>query len=187
VQEAWYGVGMEFSYRITNSEVREAVWLHFWNLSRKLLVGALTLITLGDIFLIYSGVKSEVAYGEGVLQALTSDSSIGQLEIFFLLIAVFAVFFVVLPWRAVRRFRKFPGSDGDLHATVTLEQLEVRVAAAGSSCFTWPLYKFWREGKKVFIVVIRSGQYQLLPKVGLTQDQRDELRSILAAALPQKK
>jgi hypothetical protein len=64
--------------------------------------------------------------------------------------------------------------------------MEIRVGSTGVSRFNWSLYKFWREGKNVFIVELRSGQYQCLPKRGLSEAQREELRGILTAALPKK-
>jgi hypothetical protein len=178
---------MEFDYVATDEEVREAYWLYFWNIPRKLFLSALALVFISDFYLLLDGVRAAQSGGEDIAHALRSDNLEGSAWLLVLIVVVCFLFLVVSPWLAVRRYRKFPGSAEVHHATVTSEELEIRVRTAGLSRFRWEQYKFWREGKRVIIVAVRSGPYQTLPTSGLSEDQCIEFRNILTAALPKKK
>src|ERR1035437_2865713 len=169
---------MEFSYRISEKLYLEAFYLHFWRLWRKIAYSVIVLITLLELILLFVAIKDGLSAGEGIVSTLQSDGVNGNFFLFCLLVILLGFVFLLPRWRIVRIYRKNPEREGMVLVKITSEQLDVAIEGTGNSCFKWPFYKYWREGKNVIVLTLYSGQYQLLPKIGLSEAQRDELRGI---------
>jgi hypothetical protein len=100
--------------------------------------------------------------------------------------AWFFVVFRLQPMLLRRRYRKDPSMQGQFTVNITQESISTQNTAGSSSRTGWNIYKHWREEKGLILLVFHSGAYFLLSLAGLSEPQRDELRGILAAALPKK-
>jgi hypothetical protein len=69
---------------------------------------------------------------------------------------------------------------------ITPELISTQNTAGTSSKTGWNIYDYWHEGKGIILLVYHSGAYFLLSLASLSDAQRDELRAILAAAIPKK-
>ncbi len=96
------------------------------------------------------------------------------------------VLFNLGPIRLRRIYRKDPFVQGECTVNLTSESILVRNTAGTSSQTGWNVYKSWREGNGIIVLVFHSGACFGMSLAGLSNPQRDELRSILAAALPKK-
>jgi hypothetical protein len=106
---------------------------------------------------------------------------------FFLLLAVWAFLLVQLgPNTARRMYRKDPAMQGQFTVNITPESISTQNTAGTSSKSGWNVYAFWLEGKDVIVLMFHSGACFILGLAGLSAMQRDELRGILAMALPKK-
>lgn len=181
-----YCDGMEFSYSLTLQDAREAFWLHYWNLRTKIVVSVFSLLLLADIAFITLGVASDVSAGKGIFQSLSSDATSTFLILLVVLLFFFGYLVLLMPWIALRPLRKNPALLVVRRASMTSESFDVQ-AEGGSSRLNWKLYKYWREGKNVIMLKVITGQYQTMPKRGLSEAQLMELRGILTAALTLKK
>jgi hypothetical protein len=177
---------MEFSYRLTEKMYLEAFSLHFWRLWRKIAFSFIAVIALLEFFFLSLAIRDGLSSGEGLFSTLESDGVTPHLFLFSLVVILSGVVLLMPRWRIIRIYRKNPERDGIILVTVTSEHLDVAIEGTGNSCFKWSFYKYWREGKNVIVLTLYSGQYQLLPKSGLSEAQQDELRGILTAALPKK-
>ncbi len=176
---------MEFSYSISIRDAREAFWLNYWNLRTKIAAGIFGVALLADLILLAMGVEERLRAGDELLKSLNSDVNGTFLMLLAVLTFFFVWLFVVAPWMALRPLRKNPSLLVCRKASATAESFEVQ-AEAGSSRLGWSLYKYWREGKRVIILKTVTGQYQAINKVELSAGECDDLRAILADALPLK-
>ena len=175
---------MKFSYRVNERMYLEAFNLRFWKLRVKVIFGVLVVIALLEILILSLAILEGLSTGIGLLQTIQGDSQRSSLLLLILIFFV-AGFVLLFPrWRVSRIYRRNPARDGIFTASATPEHLEVTLEATGASCFKWSFYKYWKEGKNVIILATHSGQCQVLPKAGLSDAQQNELRGILAAALP---
>jgi hypothetical protein len=85
-----------------------------------------------------------------------------------------------------RLYRKDPAMQGEFTVSVTPQSISIRNTEGTSFTSVWSVYERWREGKNLIVLIFRSGGYSTLNIAGLSEFQRDELRGILAAALPKK-
>jgi len=76
--------------------------------------------------------------------------------------------------------------QGEFTVSVTPQSISIRNTEGTSFTSVWSVYERWREGKNLIVLIFRSGGYSTLNIAGLSEFQRDELRGILAAALPKK-
>jgi hypothetical protein len=97
-----------------------------------------------------------------------------------------SIVFVWVPRRVRHIYRKDPSMQGEFTIDVTQSAISTRNTAGTTSSAGWNIYESWSEKKDVIILVFRSGAYFILSLSGLGPAQRDELRSILSAALPKK-
>jgi hypothetical protein len=177
---------MEFNYRINEKMYLEAFSLHFWTPRRKLAFGFFGVIALFEIIQLSIAIEEGNRAGQGFVQAIAGDRATFSLVVLASLVLVSGVALLLPRWRIVRIYKRNPARDGIASVSATLEQLEVKIEGTGSSCFKWSFYKYWMEGRNVIVLALHTGQYQLLPKAGLSDAQQSELRGILSAVLPKK-
>jgi hypothetical protein len=100
-----------------------------------------------------------------------------------------AVIFLLVglePMLARRSYRKDPSMQGQFTVNITPDSIHMQNTGGTSSNSAWNLYSYWRERKGVIILMFHSGAYSIVSLAGLSEPQRDELRSILSAALPKR-
>jgi len=104
------------------------------------------------------------------------------------LIAVVTIAVVLLTGGTTipRLYRKDPLMRGQFTLNLTSASVSFENTAGLSSRVAWGLYEYWKEGKDVLILGLKSGSYFIVSLANLSPAQRDELRSILTAALPKK-
>jgi hypothetical protein len=85
-----------------------------------------------------------------------------------------------------RTYRKDPTMQGEFTVEITPQGIATRNTAGTSSLSGWNVYNDWREGKNLIVLMMRSGGYFTLNVSGLSDMQRQELRGILASALPKR-
>lgn len=76
--------------------------------------------------------------------------------------------------------------QGHFTADISTSVLLLENTAGVSWRMTWNIFEFWREKKDVIILGLRAGTYIILGLTELSDAQRDELRGILAIALPKQ-
>jgi hypothetical protein len=96
------------------------------------------------------------------------------------------LFFRFVPARLRKLYLNDPVMQGTFTVSVAPDSISVQNNAGSSGRATWNIYERWHEGKSVIILIIRSQTYLILSVSALSEAQRAELRSILAAALPKK-
>jgi len=84
------------------------------------------------------------------------------------------------------KYREDPVMQGEFSVEITPQGIATRNTAGTSAKSGWNIYEYWREGKGLTVLVLRSGAYFTLNVAGLSDVQRQELRGILATALPKK-
>ncbi len=97
--------------------------------------------------------------------------------------------FLIFKWMPMlqrRRYRKDPAMQGQFTVNITSESISTQNTAGTSSKTGWNIYDYWREGKDIILLVFHSGAYFLISLASLSEPQRDELRGLLATALPKK-
>ena len=91
-----------------------------------------------------------------------------------------------LPHRARRRYRKDPSQQGEAVVQLSPEGVSEKSSMGSNSSRAWTVCSHWRESKRVIVLMTQSGIFYMFPKACLSAEQQDELRGILAAALPKK-
>lgn len=97
-----------------------------------------------------------------------------------------ALVWVVVPWLVRRQFRKNPNLQADFFIALTDAGITQRSSMGSSADTRWNAFKSWRESETILILEFPSNLYLVLPKTGLTEAQRQELRSIVSSKLPQR-
>ncbi|MGA2048896.1 MAG: YcxB family protein [Terracidiphilus sp.] len=90
------------------------------------------------------------------------------------------------PMRVRRQHRKDPLMQGEFSVKVTPDSFSMENTAGSSWNSVWGIYEYWREGKDVVILGLRSGTFFILGLASLSEAQRAELRGILGSSLPKK-
>jgi hypothetical protein len=103
-----------------------------------------------------------------------------------LLLLWILAFRVYPPFATRRKFRQTHTLHGEILNEITAEGLWQKTAGGSFGFSQWHDFSHWRESEEIIIVVYPSDVFCLLPKSGLSLDQCDELRHIIAATLPQK-
>jgi len=176
---------MDFSYQSSEKMYMEAFRLHYWRLMRKLvwiIAGAILIYAASILVMVLEG----LAVGVSASRTLASNPMTADLILPLSIVFVFIIVFVLPRNRVARLYRRNPARDRIVNVSVTAEHFETKIEGLGGSCFNWPFYKSWYEGKNLIVLVLQTGQYQPIPKTGLTPAQLAELRGILAMALPRK-
>ena len=177
---------MEFTYKFTDKETREAFWLRYWNLPRKILFVLIGVTAVVCLIAMIVQVKNEFLLGYGLSDSLMSDAVFPMIVVLCVCLIITGLALILQPWMVVRRTRKDPIRQTSLHVNISPQGIQVRAGELGSSNFNWTVYKSWREGVNVLVLRGRSGLYQPLVVKGLSESEREELRGILASVLPKK-
>ncbi|HUX45164.1 MAG TPA: hypothetical protein VMV57_10475 [Terracidiphilus sp.] len=180
---------MEFSYRIT-----EADYVSAWRLRCKAASPSSILKTiLFWIFILFCLVLLWMVLLQDARSPTDSSfpSSVGSWgNPFPLVVSVALVIFLRFAYYAPRQvrglYKKDPVMHGQFTVNITPDFISMRSTAGFSAQSAWSILDFWREGKDLLLVVFHSGAYYTISLAGLSEPQRTELRSILAAALPKK-
>jgi hypothetical protein len=177
---------MEFSYRLTYQVCLDAMRLRYWRSFRKVSVGIVVAAVLFEAYVLAGSLRVALAEGASLTESIGADSNPVLAMMLLALIAV-AIFAVTYPGRCARRFYSTsPARDGLVHVWLTQDRVDVKAEAGASSSYAWNFYEKWCEGKRVFVLIAKGGQFQFLPKSTLTAEQLSELRTFLGSKLPGK-
>lgn len=192
---------MEFSYKISESEFRNAWRLERKASSRSSLKTAIFWISIMlGLLLLYRAIRF-TAHPQGASQthpALSmivapvnqADPQPGFMERIgpFLVIAGVWILLVgvMIPMRLRYLYQKDPRMHAQFTVNITPECILTENAAGTASKSSWNVYDYWCEGAGVIVLMFYSGSYSILSLAGLSEPQRDELRSVLVAALRKK-
>lgn len=178
---------MQFTTRITEDDYVDANRLKTRSLQRtvaSVLVYSLT--ALFWIFLVGAWIAEHIYHAHSFLgqNAAELQRTFMPGAIAFLL---WILAFRVYPARVTRRkFRNAPSLHGDLFLEINTEGLMQKTAHGSYGFSRWPDFSYWRESKKMFIVVDPTNVFCMIPKASLGREQRNEIRSMLTAALPRR-
>jgi hypothetical protein len=95
-------------------------------------------------------------------------------------------FKMYVPYMARRIYRLRLNQQGEAVNELTSNGVSKKSSEGSLLYFPWTVCSGWRESQRVIIVVAEFGICLVYPKACLTTDQQNELRGILAAALPKK-
>jgi hypothetical protein len=191
--------GMEFSYKIS-----EAEFLSAWKLrnrssgSPRLKTALFWVFLLLCLILLWSVVRVETpkfpARERPAAPAPTrvgpprggSKNLLGTITPSVLICVCLVLLAKLGPTSVLRLYRNDPAMRGQFTVNITPESISTQNTAGVSTKSGWNIYDSWCEGKGLIVLVYRSRMFFVLNLVGLSEMQRDELRGILAIALPQK-
>ena len=188
---------MQFSYRVSETNYFEARKLRLRSIRRFSLVKTIFfwVFVLVCLMLLWTIVQKSANHRRQVEDADTPPPPPAQTStaVWFnaaplgIIAVVFAgVFILVIPNQVRRMYRNDPSMQGEFSVDITQSSVSTRNTAGTSSETGWNVYDFWSEGRGVIILVFKSGTYFILSLAGLSDIQRDELRSTLTAILPKK-
>lgn len=203
---------MQFSYKVSEEEYRRACKLRFRGNfgSRTFKVLFFWVFVLVCLVVLWAIVTRSAGTGRSDRAQNSSDSaqvldqdssapqtsanppSIVQSVVFnvgpFILIGAvwFFMLFRFVPGRLGKLYHKDPAMQGTYTLEVTSASLTIQNTAGLTTNAGWNIYEYWLEGKDFIILVMRSTAYFIISLAGLSEPQRDELRSILASVLPKK-
>jgi hypothetical protein len=188
---------MEFSYKISEAEYMSAFRLKLKPTARFGVVKAVMfwVFILVCLLLLYSVVQKHAQQppirDEAIVQSVDSGKMVRNIIENVAPIVVFVGIWVFLKFRFVpmrlrRLYIKDPLMQGQFTVNITPELISTQNTAGTSSKTGWNIYDYWHEGKGIILLVYHSGAYFLLSLASLSDAQRDELRAILAAAIPKK-
>ena len=103
-----------------------------------------------------------------------------------MLLGLSGFWWVYLPYQMRRRYRKDPSQHGENVLRLGPEGVSEESSTGSTSSHAWTVCSDWRESKRVVVLKTHSGIVYIFPKVFLSAEQLEELRSILAAHLPKK-
>lgn len=164
---------MEFTCRVSYKDFGDALRLKRKNLGR-----AIYALLIVDIFL---WIYWMVLAGQG---RITESSRIflPALELF-----VWPVFFIVLS-RTLGYFnyKRNRNIQSEFVFRLTEAELSYQSSSGGAGKSPWTSMSYWRESRRVFILVFPSGVFLICPKSFMGGEQQEEFKRIAGAALPKK-
>ena len=92
----------------------------------------------------------------------------------------------LVPLRLRYLYRKDPRMQAYFVVELTGDSISTYNAAGTSSRSAWNVYDGWCECEGIIVLMFHSGAYSILSLTGLSNLQRDELRSILTDALARR-
>lgn len=193
---------MEFSFTVSHAEFRRA-----WRLVRKassrspVKTAAFWIFIMTGMMLLYRHVQpgnhqsaasyhlvfsrsSFVAAANRVASLSTFSERVGP----FLVLAGVWILIVggLVPLRLHYMYRKDPRMLGQFTVNITRDSITTETSVGTLSKSSWNVYDYWSEENGVIILMFHSGAYSIVSLAGLSEAQRNELRSILSAALPKR-
>lgn len=112
-----------------------------------------------------------------------------------LLLNVGPIVAIVVLWLVMARsgsmsllpnYRKDPQMQGEFTVNIAPAGISIRNTAGTSSQSGWNIYESWRDAKDLIVLKYFSGAQFILNIAGLSDMQRQELRSTLGNALPKR-
>ena len=179
---------MRFTTRITEDDFVAACRLQLQSTHRTI-AGAIaySLAAIFWLFLLAAWISERVHPGTGDFLGQSSAAFRTAILPAAILFAMWILIFRVLTsFVTRRRFRKTPSLRDAIDNEVSLDGLTQMMSSGSHGFIAWKDLSYWRESKRVIIVVYPTNVFCILPKSGLNDSQQAELRSILAAALPSK-
>jgi len=185
--------GMEFSYKIS-----EADYLAAWKLlERKTshprdLRSIAIWVAVNICLLIAWFVVSHRPIPVSELESPSSHASSGPLLTSILvvigLVTLFRILYRVKNRSTILRkmYWKNPSMQGEFTVDITADGVRTQNTAGTSSTSRWEVYEFWSEEKDLILLTLRNETFSILNLGALSTRERDELRAIVAAALPLK-
>jgi len=193
---------MEFSFKITETEFREA-----WRVERKassrsslktavfwisVMLGLLLIYRVmvprpshaGNFNQIAATQTSPVAAGSPTPSKESGLQKVGP----FLVLAGLWILIVtgLVPMRLKYLYRKDPRMHGQFTVSVTPDGISTDNSAGTTAKTGWNVYEYWCEGKGVIVLMFLCGSYSIFSLAGLSPLERVELRTIVGAALPKR-
>ncbi len=101
-------------------------------------------------------------------------------------LGLFGFYWIYLPYRERRRYRKDPSQQGENVVRLGPEGVSEESSTGSTSSRAWTVCSHWSESKRVIVLKTKSGIFYTFPKVCLSTEQQDEIRGILTAAIPKK-
>ena len=194
---------MEFSFKVTESEFREA-----WRIERKassrssLKTAVFWISIMLGLLLLYrvmqpkplpagnanlNAVAAQAALLEHASESSAKPGALEKAGPFLVLAGLWVLIVTVLvPMRLKFLYRKDPRMQGQFMVKVTADGISTDNSAGTSAKTGWNVYDYWSEGKSVIVLMFHSGSYAILSLAGLSPLQRGELRGILGSALPKR-
>lgn len=185
---------MEFSYRISESQFLAGwkLWRSKSSRSGSLRSVGLWVAILVCLSAVWVYVSPSYRVGPSGLGPPIYRTGSGEMLAAALPAITFVCLFVILylrrvgPVRVRNIYRKDPAMQNEITAEVTPQSISTRIPAGATSTAQWTLYDYWCESGELIVLVLLNGSYQILNIVRLSSAQRDELRTILSAALRKK-
>jgi hypothetical protein len=188
---------MEFTYRISEEEYLRATKLKLKEALRLGRIGKFIMfwvVILAGLMVTISFVqkyRNQSPTQQEIVESVPTETPTSQIiENVVPVIVIFGIMAFVIfrgvPMQVRRMYRKNPMMQGQFTINITPESISTQNTAGTLSKTGWNIYDYWREGKNLILLVYHSGAYFLISLAGLSDAQRDELRGILAAALPKK-
>ena len=190
---------MEFSYKVSETEFREA-----WRVERKassrssLKTGIFWISIMLGLLLLHrvmqpshdqpgiANLHAEAPVSTvGPVNQVTSAPTIIERAGPLLVLAGLWIIIVtgLVPMRLKYLYRKDPRMHAKFTVDITPNFIFTHNSAGTTSKTGWNIYDYWCEGKNVIVLMFFSGSYSILSLAGLSELQRGELRSILGASL----
>jgi uncharacterized membrane protein len=189
---------MEFSYRISEAEYLSAAKLknkgnlHIRRIQKSLFFWIFIVICFLLFFTFYQHSQQQSPItDDAAIQAVAPSQTINLILTNLLpVVAVVGVFAYVIfrsvPMQLRQQYRKDPAMQGQSTLNITPESISIQITSGTTSKSGWKNYDYWRESKDLILMVCQSGIAVPISVASLSDVQRDELRSILTAALPKK-
>ncbi len=193
---------MEFSFKVTESEFREA-----WRVERKassrasLKTAVFWISIMLGLLVLYRVMQPKPSQARDASVAAVTQTSLilpaGQVPTKpsglervgpFLVLAGLWILIVkaLVPMRLKYLYRKDPRMQGQFTVNVTPDSMTTDNSAGTTAKTNWNVYDYWSEGKNVIVLMFHSGSYAILSLAGLSPLERGELRDILGSALPRR-
>lgn len=98
----------------------------------------------------------------------------------------FAFLFTLVPRQLRRAYQNDPVMQGQFTVNIEPTSITIRNTAGTLYQAGWNVYEAWREKDDIMVLNFKTAAYTILVLAGLSDFQRNELRSILSTALPKK-
>ncbi len=193
--------GMEISYKLTEAEFVRGARLERKASSRSSLKTALFWMSImAGLMILFASIRPRnqapvTSYAAIFRSAQPSPTTPAEKTASFLqqvgpflVIAGLWILLVkgLVPLRLRYLYRKDPRMQAHFVVELTTDSISTYNAAGTSSRSAWNVYDGWCEGEGIIVLMFRSGTYSIMSLAGLSPLQQDEVRGILAAALPRK-
>lgn len=184
---------MEFSYKVS-----EADYLAAWKLLekkvartrelRKIAILVVINICLLIAWFVVSHRPLPVSELESPSSHASSSSLLTSMLVVIGLVTLGNVLYRVKNRSTILRkmYQKNPSMQRVFTVDITTDGVSSRNTAGTSSASRWELYEFWSEEKDLMLLTLRNETFSIVNLAGLSTERRNELRTIVGAALPQK-